>query len=309
MCRRSSLSILACMAALFIAGCSANVAGVSPAAEGPAAGATPVLDGHTLAFMPTRSSAKPSVSGITIPYGGGPLLVDPKIYIIFWGYKRYGDPDKVAPLLKEYVKVMGGSGHNNIYTQYYQGTSSDPIYVTNPKGQLGGVWYDDTDAVPEQPNDPQVAAESLLGVQHFGYDASGSYVVATPHGRSTVGFGTQFCAYHSDIKQGSELVSYTNFPYIPDAGANCGAYFTQNPKDESGEDEGVTITEGHEEGEAVTDADVGTGWYSFKYGEIGDACAWRGIETDKFGKESYVEQPMYSNASESCVQTYAKSSR
>ncbi len=29
-------------------------------------------------------------------YDGGPVLVAPKLYIVFWGYKRYGDPDKVA---------------------------------------------------------------------------------------------------------------------------------------------------------------------------------------------------------------------
>ena len=43
---------------------------------------------------------------------------------------------------------MGGSSHNNIYTQYYEKTGSTTTYITNPKKQLGGVWYDDTNAVP-----------------------------------------------------------------------------------------------------------------------------------------------------------------
>jgi hypothetical protein len=56
-----------------------------------------------------------------------------------------------------------------------------------------GVWDDETDPVPNEPTDAQVAAESRAGVQHFGYDISGSYIVATPNGHSTQGVGTQWC--------------------------------------------------------------------------------------------------------------------
>ncbi len=100
---------------------------------------------------------------------------------------------------------MGGSGHNNIYTQYYQDISGKTTYITNPKKQLGGVWDDETDAVPTSPTDGQVAQESLAGVKHFGYNANASYIVATPHDHSSQGFGTSFCAYHSATYQGSDL--------------------------------------------------------------------------------------------------------
>ena len=141
-----------------------------------------------------------AVSGVLFTYYFGPILTAPKAYLILWGYKKYGDPDKVAPLLKEYLKVMGGSSHDNIYTQYYQDLNGagNTTYVTNAKNQLGGVWDDETDAVPANPSDLQVAAEAFVGVQHFGYDANGSYIVATPIGHHTPGFGTQWCAYHSN---------------------------------------------------------------------------------------------------------------
>ncbi len=91
---------------------------------------------------------------------------------------------------------------------------------------------------------------------------------------------------------------------MPDAGGNCGANITTAPKDETGTDEGVTIVEGHEYGESVTDPNPPSGWYSNQAGEIGDACAWINIQNDPFGKKSYTSQPMYSNATESCVHSY-----
>ena len=199
---------------------------------------------------------------------------------------------------------MGGSGHNNIYTQYYEIVKHKKIYIKNPSQQFGGAWFDDKTAIPPNPTDAQVAAEALKGVAKFGYDPNGSYVVATAHDHSTDGFGTTFCAYHSDAYSGGDLVAYTNLPYIPDAGADCGANFISPPKDESGTDEGVTIIEGSMEGESVTNP-VGTGWYFGSPGfGVGSPCAWSNIGNDTFGSKSYTMQPMFSIASESCVQTY-----
>jgi serine protease len=259
---------------------------------------------HTPHYMATRSAASQAKPQIQLTYYNGPVLVTPTTYYIFWGYKTYGDKDKVKKLLKTYTKNMGGSGHNNIYTQYYEKVGSTTTYITNPTKQLGGIWEDDKTAVPLHPTDAQVAAEAILGVAHFGYNANASYVVATPTGHSSSGFGTSWCAYHDATYSGGNLVSYTNLPYMPDAGGNCGANFTTAPSDESATDEGVTIVEGHEYGESVTDPNPGTGWYNNAYGEIGDICAWQDIQNDPFGKKSYTMQPMFSNATSSCVQTY-----
>ncbi len=315
--RHSRLAaILGCAATLAMVGCSTN------GSMTPSSGTSAVSDGQrafhgswihagqvvyfTPKYMATRSAAHTVVPDTQFTYFGGPVLVTPKTYLILWGYKTYGDPDKVAKLLKAYLKVEGGSGHNNIYTQYYEVVGSKTIYITNPKKQDGGVWDDETDAVPQYPTDAQVATESLAGVKHFGYNANGSYIVATPNGRNSQGFGSQWCAYHSDTFSGNDLVSYTNLPYMPNAGANCGAnFYNPAPKDETSTDEGVTIVEGHEYGESITDPNPGTGWYNFSYGEIGDICAWNGIANETFGKKSYTMQPMWSNANGgACVQTY-----
>jgi serine protease len=289
---------------LVVVGCLATVATAGCAAGGgaPATGRTAF---YAPRYMSTRFAAPHAfVPTAGIPYEGGPVLLNPKVYLIFWGYKKYGDPDGVAKLLAEYAGAMGGSGHNNIYTQYYDVVGSKTNYIANPRDQLGGVWFDEKNPVPQSPTDAQVAQESLNAVARFGYDVNGSYVVATPHGRSTSGFGTEWCGYHSATYSGSNLVSYTNLPYMPDAGSSCGSGFvTVPPKDEKAQDEGVTIVEGAQEGDSVTDPDPGTGWYSLESGEIGASCAWQ-IQKDRFGKRLYTMGAMFSDASLSCVQTY-----
>jgi hypothetical protein len=262
---------------------------------------------HTPHYMVTlpQARARPQIQpAITVSYGGGPVLVAPTVYLIFWGYTKYGDSHGVKPLLERYIGNMGGSSHNNIYTQYYEVSGGKKIYIKNPSNQYGGAWEDDTDPVPLHPTDDQIAAEALRAADHFGYNSNASYVVATPHGRSTAGFGTQFCAYHSATMFVQLLVSYTNLPYMPDAGVACGANSISPPSDEAAADEGVTIVEGHEQGESVTDPDPPTGWYNYPYGEIGDMCERMDVKNDQFHSFSYTMQPMFSNAAQSCVQSY-----
>jgi serine protease len=256
--------------------------------------------------MPTVQMAqksRPQASNAT--YRGGPLLYKPKMYLIFWGFTGAGDPDNVAPLLESYEASIGHTAYNQIYTQY-KGTKK---FIKNPKAQNGSYWFDDTNAIPTSPTDEQVAQESLLGEAHFGaYDPNGSYVVVTAHNHNSQGFGSSFCAYHSSINDsGGHTVSYTNMPYIPDAGNSCGAGFLSSPpSDETSADEGVTIVTGHEYGESITDPIPGEGWYDNQWGEIGDICAWTNIQIDKYGKNQFVAQPMWSNASSSCVHSYKK---
>ena len=226
--RRSRLlAALGCVATLAMVGCAANSA-VTPLAGTTQQAQTRIPAGpdwhfengvlyHTPHYMATRSAAQRQVSrAILLNYSGGPVLVTPKVYIVFWGYKTYGDPDTLkAPAA--YSKPWAAAA-TTTSTPSTTKVGSTTTYITNPKKQLGGVWYDDTNAVPAHPTDAQVAAESLQLVAKVGYDANASYVVATPTGHSSTGFGTQWCAYHSATMSNDQLVSYTNLPYMPDAG-------------------------------------------------------------------------------------------
>ncbi len=309
------VGIAACVSALAAAGCASN-SGVAPTSGSPmslqqqaAASGGWIHDGGvTYAvphYMTTRDASRPAVKpNIVLAYGNGPVLTKPKMFLIFWGYKANGDADKVKKLLVAYGKTIGGSGYNNIYTQYYQIVGGVKTSIQDENDQYGGAWADNTTAVPARPTDAQVAAEALVGVQHFGYHANASYVVATPHGHSTSGFGSSFCAYHSATQYNSQLVSYTNLPYMPDAGHSCGSSIITAPSDEAAVDEGVTIVEGHEYGESVTDPNPPSGWYNNQQGEIGDICAWQNIQNDPFRTNSWTAQPMFSNATQTCVHSY-----
>jgi hypothetical protein len=294
--------IFACAATLAATGCAGG-SGVTPSSAPAIAGSSNAVLTHQKIYMPivgNVNNAHPQYSNAV--YGGGPLLYKPKMFLIFWGFKAAGDPDGVAPLLESYESSIGGSPYNNIYTQY-KGTKK---FIKNPKNQNGNFWADDKNAIPSSPTDAQVAAESLLGVKHFGYDANASYVVVTAHDHNISGFGTSYCAYHSSTSSKGKLVSYTNLPYMPDAGASCGAGIITPPTGETSANEGTTIVAGHEYGESVTDPDPGSGYYSNQWGEIGDICAWQDIENDTFGANQFASQPMWSNATSSCVHSYQK---
>ena len=136
-------AVLGCAATLAMVGCSTTGSGVTPTTGGANFHSGWVQkDGivfHTPHYMATAQKVKTgNKPAITLVYSGGPVLVNPKMYIILWGFKTYGDPNKVAKLLKSYAKNIGGSGYNNIYTQYYM-TSGSNVYITNPAKQLGGV--------------------------------------------------------------------------------------------------------------------------------------------------------------------------
>lgn len=310
------VGVVSCAAVVALAACSGN-SSVTPTTGSPVGMQTQAMHGGPQwitqngvkyvkpIYMRTRFAAQPNAQpDILLNYSNGPVLGKPKMYLIFWGFKANGDPDKIKPLLVAYAKAIGGSAYNNIYTQYY---GPGTVYIKNPLAQFGGAFSDNTNAIPAHPTDAQIAAESLVGVQHFGYNANGSYVVVTAHNHSEAGFGSSYCAYHSATSYNSQLVSYTNLPYMPDAGPNCGANIISPPGDESGTDEGVTIVEGHEYGESVTDPNPPSGWYNNQEGEIGDICAWQNIQNDPFKNgSSYTAQPMFSNATQSCVHSYHK---
>jgi serine protease len=65
-------------------------------------------------------------------------------------------------------------------------------------------------------------------------------------------------------------VSFTNLPYITDAGAGCGQNFVNS----NGPLDGVSIVEGHEYAETITDQNPAGGYTDSSGNENGDKCAW-----------------------------------
>ncbi len=241
----------------------------------------------------------------------------PKVYIVFWGSQwNNNDPSGEASLVQNFLGSVGGSTWLNTVTQYCQGVASGTYYCNgagqaagNQTNELVAVWYDNASAAPNKPRQSQLANEAVKAAAHFGNtttasNASVQYVIATAHGYNASGFGSQYCAWHSSTTSSYGDVAYTNLPYITDAGSSCGANFNG-----LGPNAGITIVEGHEYAETITDQYPNGGWLDSGGSEIGDKCAWNSATTNEsFGGTQYPVQPLWSNAANSgaggCVLSY-----
>jgi hypothetical protein len=266
-------------------------------------GLTVVRNGLTLHLFPVKGSALAAASASStsnLIYHGGPIQGAPKIYLIEWGSwtASTGDPDGEGPVLQSFLKGIGGSSWLNTVTQYYQ---KNGTHVGNASGSLAGVW-NDTTSPPAVVQDSDIGNEAIKAAAHFGnYTTSASYVIATPHLDNDVGFAVEYCAWHSSEKApNGKTIAFTNLPYIPDAAQSCGEGSVNNP----GTLDGVSIVEGHEQGETETDPHPSSGWVDSSGNEIGDKCAWTGLQNTTFSTGTYPTQPLWSNASASCVQSY-----
>ena len=206
----------------------------------------------------------------------------PKVYLVFWGSQWTNhDPSNEATILQNFLKGVGGSSWLDSVTQYCQGVATGTVFCNgagtaagNPKGIFIAAWYDNTVTAPSQPQQSQFASEAVRAAAHFGNtsassNASAQYVIATASGFNSNGFGSQYCAYHSATSSSYGDVAYTNLPYITDAGASCGANFNG-----LGAQAGITIVEGHELAETITDQFPSGGWLDSRGSENGDKCAW-----------------------------------
>ena len=228
-----------------------------------------------------------------------------QVYLVFWGsqwgsqgadgsgnFTYSGDPSGIAPMLQAFMKGLGTGGEtwSGVMTQYCEGVSvgaqscpSSASHVAYPSGgALAGVWEDTSAAAPGTASGHQIGVEAESAATHFGNTTTASnrdaqYVIVSPTGTNPDNYQTQgFCAWHDyngdttlsgGAVSGSNL-AFTNLPYIPDAGFSCGAYFVSAAND------GVTIVEGHEYAETITDQFPAGGWTDRSGAENGDKCAW-----------------------------------
>jgi serine protease len=248
--------------------------------------------------------------------GGIGVETAPKIYLVLWGSQwNNGDPSGEESILVKFLGGVGGSPWQNSVTQYCQGVASGTFFCNgagqaagNQKGSFAGAWYDNTSAAPAHPTQSQLAAEAVRAAAKFGNSATTQFVIATSHGNNASGFGTQYCAYHSSTSSSSGNVAYTNLPYMTDAGASCGANFNG-----LGPNAGITIVEGHEMGETITDQFPNGGWLDSGGAENGDKCAWissgQGASANiTLSTGTFPVQSLWSNAFNSnaggCVLSY-----
>jgi hypothetical protein len=233
-----------------------------------------------------------------------------KVYLVFYGSQwgtqstnsngdvtLSGDPSGEAPYLQEFFKGLGTDNEtwSGTATQYCDGVAvgaqscpaSNTEHVAYPAGgALSGVWVDESTASPAQATGHQLGVEAVNAAAHFGNTTAASnrdaqYVIISPTGTDPDGWlQNGFCAWH-DYNGDSALsggpvtspygdIAFTNLPYITDAGASCGEDFVNS----NGTLDGVSIVEGHEYTETITDQNPAGGWTDSSGSEIGDKCAW-----------------------------------
>ncbi|HJQ03477.1 MAG TPA: hypothetical protein VJ851_17910 [Jatrophihabitans sp.] len=263
--------------------CLAATASVAVTQSATAAPATQPQPHNTI--VPRPSHAAPMASGGPLYSHGGPVQNAPAVYLLFWGFTS--DPQGEESYLQSFLNHVGCTSWLKTVNQYGGGYCS--IYK--------GAWADSS-IPPTTPTDAQIQSEALafanyLGLSHSNVNAQ--LVIATPTGHSTSGFGSSYCAYHGVV--GGTSLSYTDLPYMSDAGYSCGwGSVTGSPED------GVSIVEGHELAEAITDPLLNA-WYDANGSEIGDICAWTGLADINLNGSYFAMQPLWSNRANACVQS------
>jgi len=301
-----SACALACLAPAFASAGSARVI----EAGQPAVIIHPTVE----AAIQARAAAGSDVAtAANLSYHGGTggigVETAPKVYLVLFGKQWVNnDPKGESALLQSFFNGVGGSSWFNSVTQYCQGVAAGTVFCNgngtpagNQVGMFAGIWTDKKALAPTHPTQSQLAAEAVKAAKHFGNRTSGSnasvqYVIATATGNNSSGFGTQYCAWHSWTSSSFGNIAYTNLPYITDAGASCGANFNN-----LGPLAGITIVEGHEMGETVTDQFPSSGWIDSSGAENGDKCAWigsgQGAAADvTFTTGTFAVQSLWSNA-------------
>ena len=255
-----------------------------------------------------------STSANNLSYGGGisgvGVTSGPEhVYLVFWGsqwggastgssgYTTFsGDPSGMAPDLQAFFTGLGTGNEtwSGVMTQYCEGVAwgsqtcpSSAAHVGYPTGgALAGVWEDTSAAAPAVASGHQIGEEAVSAATHFGNTTQSSnrdaqYVVVSPTGTDPDNYQSGgFCAWHDytgdaslsggGVSSPDGLLAFTNLPYVTDAGASCGQGFVNNP----GTLDGVTIVEGHEYAETITDQFPAGGWTDPSGAENGDKCAW-----------------------------------
>jgi serine protease len=274
--------------------------------------------------------------------GVGVTTGHPKVYLVFWG-SQWGtpgtdgagdtvlsnDPVGEAARLQELFKGLGTNDElwSGVDTQYCEGVPQgaqncpfDSAHIAYPTGgALSGVWADTGAAEPTAASAEQLGEEAVEAAGHFGNTTATSnrdaqYVILSASGTNPDDFpGGGWCAWHNwngGVGASSSVgdIAFTNMPYVHDAGTNCGQNFLHS--DSTGALDGVTMVEGHEYSETLTDEYPFGGWVDSSNEENRDKCMWRrsgtagGAADLALATGSFAMQGGWSNESHGCVFTH-----
>ncbi|MHB1874909.1 MAG: ricin-type beta-trefoil lectin domain protein [Streptosporangiaceae bacterium] len=271
-------------------------------------------------------------------YHGGVVQTSPQVYLVLWGPNwTTGTGPASAAYLKSFYEGLGVTPQDSwstITSQYTNWLGAHPTF----SGSVFKGVLTDTTVPPTGATQSDLAAEAVTMAKNAGIktdQANVQMVIATQSGTCPQGFyspqcnnGSGFyCAWHANTGVTGANVTYTNLPYLLDAGQGCGQNFVNSGT--AGTNDGWSIVGGHEYAETITDpyppqpAAPGQPYQKGGYvdlkdfvsgGEIGDKCAWGGLlwgGLDPSGNVTlstgtFAMQSLWSNATTSCVLTTSK---
>jgi len=269
-----------------------------------------------------------AVHAAQLGYTGGPVIVNPHIYIDYWGPEwasttpdTYGyTPAQAKNYVQSFLQHIGGSYSLGVLTQYYQWPLGGvQTFITNPTGQFNPATdiYADTRSVPSPFYRSDITLEAAAYADaHFQAhtDFDRVYLILTGPGKTpqdlTQPPDTQDCAYHSYTQSNGHLIAFAYVPWWQSTSQNCFVkawnYTSPQPVGDSfghGPFDAFSINIIHEYAEAITDPEVGQSWSvpgtDTNPQEIGDECRTY-LGNTWVGSQYYAMQGLWANGTGSC---------
>ena len=243
---------------------------------------------------------EPLARGSNPTYQGGPVILQAKVVLIFWGpsFSNPASPDfAYAQSLQSFRNQYGTNGEYNVITQYYENPGTQHIQLSNLAAGTPDMF--DSSNPPTAVTDANVQSEVQKYLTTHTVDYSTIYEVVIPStsysddgGQDSCGGpNLAYCAYHSWYGSGATAVKYSIEPYPSCSGCQWPGWTAAQNADHF-----VC----HETRETVTDP-IGTGWWNRNTGaELDDQCAW---SPNPFLSGGFGYQYEWSNANSGCVQT------
>ncbi len=233
----------------------------------------------------------------SVKYGGGPLMISSKLYLIFWGPKGSFPSSYTGPII-QYAKDL--ESDQSLTTDEFsvadQYTNKAGTHISGNVA-FGGDVFDETayptldkpDGCTAEPcvTDAQIQQEVVKEIDAKGWPTDpasapeAQYLVYTPEGVVTCisagecsNSNEGYCAYHGEITKigaSNHVAVYSDLPYEP--ACNSG----QAPAGTDGDatTDGTLDSQIHELVESATDPNDETGWIEAKEGnEVADKCTY-----------------------------------
>ena len=238
-----------------------------------------------------QNGARPQ-RGTGISYHGGTVLQNgTDVIAIYWGssarpvgYQNLpanhgsgsSDNSLIGKFLQNFsslVDVAQSKNYFNINHTYYGQTGA---YIT-PTVTYAAYWNTNGSAAPapsSSPTDGDMVALIQWGLTNgaIPYDANAVYAIFTGSGVNLGGgFGSQYCAYHTNGSTSQGRVFYAAMPYNQQYPSGCTSQFGSPNSDVAANSEVNTLA--HEIEETTTD-NMGNAWFDNRGYENADKCAW-----------------------------------